>query len=181
MIPRRIVTGHDEAGRSVIASDAPVPRAKSFVHTPGFASAVIWATDAAPVVPHGSGDPTPAITSLAPGVGGTRFLMITFAPDSVMQDPAFDIASAIAEHLAESPGIADKFEPDAPGMHTTDTVDYGIVLQGELALELDGGVVIHLKQHDVFVQAGTRHAWRNPGSVPATIAVVLVGATRAPA
>ena len=100
------------------------------------------------------------------------------SPSPTGGGPSFDLQKAIAEHLAESPGIADKFEPDAPGMHTTDTVDYGIVLDGEIWLELDDQKTIHLKQHDVTVLAGARHAWRNKSQKPTTIAFVLVGAQR---
>ena len=181
MSTRRVVVTHDAAGRSVLTSDGPSPRSKKFIHTPGFATALLWASDGTPTVPHRDGDPTPAVASFAPGIGGTRFMVITFAPDSVMGDPSFDLHKAIAEHLAESPGIADKFEPDAPGMHTTDTIDYGIVLEGEIWLELDDQKTIHLKQHDVTVLAGARHAWRNKSQKPTTIAFVLVGAQRAAA
>ena len=61
-------------------------------------------------------------------------------------------------------------------MHTTPTVDYGIVLEGEIWLELDNGQLWKLKKHDIIVQNGTRHAWRNPSSSPATLAFVLIGA-----
>jgi quercetin dioxygenase-like cupin family protein len=63
-------------------------------------------------------------------------------------------------------------------MHTTDTVDYGIVLEGEVWLELDDGKQIHLQAHDVVVQNGTRHAWRNKTQTPVKMAFVLIGANR---
>ena len=80
----------------------------------------------------------------------------------------------MAENLAVSPGLAERFEPD--GKHQTPTVDYGIVLDGEIWMELDDGNETRLSQFDAFVQNGTRHAWRNKSDKPATIAVVLVGA-----
>jgi quercetin dioxygenase-like cupin family protein len=67
-------------------------------------------------------------------------------------------------------------EPDNPGMHFTDTVDYVIVLDGEVWLEVDGGKDVLLKKHDVVIQNGTRHAWRNKSDRNVTIAAVLVGA-----
>ena len=79
------------------------------------------------------------------------------------------------EHM---PDLARTFEPDIPGMHTTDTVDYGIVLDGEVWLELDDGEQVHLKVHDVIVQNGTRHARRNKGDKPVKIAFVTIGAKR---
>jgi quercetin dioxygenase-like cupin family protein len=60
-------------------------------------------------------------------------------------------------------------------MHTTPTVDYAVVLDGEILLDLDAGQTTLLLPGDVVVQNGTRHAWRNPGSTPATIFVVLIG------
>jgi quercetin dioxygenase-like cupin family protein len=82
--------------------------------------------------------------------------------------------AAVAENLAISPGLAELFEPD--GMHTTPTIDYGIVLEGEIWLELDEGRSRLIRKHDVVVQNGTRHAWRNKSDQPATLAVVLIGA-----
>jgi quercetin dioxygenase-like cupin family protein len=76
------------------------------------------------------------------------------------------------------PEFASKFELDHPGMHTTDSVDYGIVLEGEVWLELDDGKQVHLKRHDVVVQNGTRHAWRNKTDKPVKMAFVLIGAQR---
>ena len=178
MIVRRVVTGHDATGRSVVVADQPTPRSKKFEHTPGFASNLVWLTGASPPLPNGDGDPTSVAKSFLPPPGGTAWHVITFPPDSVMMQPGFDFAAAGAEHLRESPGIAEKFEPDHPGMHTTDTVDYAVVLTGEIWLELDDGKSVHLKQYDTIVQQGTRHAWRNKGSEPATLAVVLVGADR---
>ncbi len=73
------------------------------------------------------------------------------------------------------PGLAELFEPDNPGMHTTPTVDYGVVLEGEIVLDLDAGETTLLRPGDVVVQNGTRHAWRNPGTRPATVFFVLIG------
>ena len=74
--------------------------------------------------------------------------------------------------------MGDHFERDNPGFHTTDTVDYGVVVRGEMTLELDDGQKVHLKQGDCVIQNGTRHAWRNRSDRPATILFVLIGAKR---
>ena len=74
------------------------------------------------------------------------------------------------------PGLAAYLEPDAPGMHTTDTIDFEVVLEGEVWLELDDGVEVHLRPGDTVVQNGTRHAWRNHGDTTARLAVFLIGA-----
>jgi Cupin domain len=113
-----------------------------------------------------------------PGDGGTRLLIVQYPPDCVFDSPSFDPAAAAAENLRIVPGIAETFEIDAPGMHRTPSVDYGIMLEGELVLELDDGVTRSLRPGDVVIQNGTRHAWRNPTDAPATIAFVLVGANR---
>lgn len=106
-------------------------------------------------------------------------MFVSFPPDAVMMAPEFNGAAAAAENLAAAPGLAESFEPEHPGMHTTDTIDYGIVLDGEIWLELDDGQVQHLRKHDVIIQNGTRHAWRNRGERPALLAFVLIGAQRA--
>ncbi|HEY6564745.1 MAG TPA: cupin domain-containing protein [Pirellulaceae bacterium] len=175
---RRIVTGRDGAGKSCFVADGAPPKAHDFVHIPGMHVSRLWATDPLPVLPGKFGDPTVTQTSIVPRQGGTQLLILTLPPDSVMQGAGFDPVAAGAENMAQVPGLAELFEQDCPGMHTTDTVDYGIVLEGEVSLELDDGRVVQLRKHDVVVQNGTRHAWRNPGRSPATMAFVLIGAKR---
>ncbi|WP_306181006.1 cupin domain-containing protein [Rhizobium sp. AN73] len=106
-------------------------------------------------------------------------MIVSFPPDSVMADPSFDPIAADAEQRQHLPGLAELFEREAPGMHMTVTVDYDIVLDGEIWLELDDGAEVHLRKGDVAVQCGTRHAWRNKSTSPATMAFILIGATRA--
>ena len=74
--------------------------------------------------------------------------------------------------------MAEHFERDTPGMHTSDTLDYGIVIRGEVILELDDGKTVHLRQGDCVVQNGTRHRWRNPLPEPCLMAFVLIGGQR---
>ena len=173
---RRVVTGHDENGRSVVVSDGPVPRSREFTSLPGWVSRLPWATEPGEPVSRAGEDPTPQVTSLLPAPGGTRFIVLTFPPDSAMADPSFDPVAYGQEALADSPGLAELFEPD--GMHATPTVDYGIVLRGDIVLELDDGHCTPLSAGDLVIQNGTRHAWRNRGDHPATVAFVLVGAER---
>ncbi|MGH3210447.1 MAG: cupin domain-containing protein [Trebonia sp.] len=89
-----------------------------------------------------------------------------------------DGPAARAERRIAFPGVAEQLEPDSPGMHTTNSVDYVIVLDGDLWLELDDGQLTRLGPGDTIVQNGTRHAWRNLSARPATVAVVQVGAER---
>ncbi|HET9532074.1 MAG TPA: cupin domain-containing protein [Blastocatellia bacterium] len=63
-------------------------------------------------------------------------------------------------------------------MHTTDTLDYGVVIRGEIILELDDGKSVHLRQGDCVIQNGTRHRWNNPLTEPCLMAFVMIGANR---
>jgi hypothetical protein len=140
-------------------------------------SRLVWATSAAPTLPHDGVDPTVDIKCFVPAPGETRLLVVTFPPDTVFSAADFNGQAAFEENLAISPGLAERFGPD--GMHETPTVDYGILLDGELWLELDNAQQTRLKPFDIVVQNGTRHAWRNKSDRPATVAFVLIGARKA--
>jgi FtsP/CotA-like multicopper oxidase with cupredoxin domain len=174
---RRVVTGH-RGSKSVVISDGQTRKAKEYVNVPGQASALIWSTQAKPSVPHDGADPITEKSLYVPPVGETRLMLVDLAPDAVMMSSSFNPAAAGQEYMEHMPEFASKFELDHPGMHTTDSVDYGIVLEGEVWLELDDGKQVHLKRHDVVVQNGTRHAWRNKTDKPVKMAFVLIGAQR---
>ncbi|CAE6826198.1 MULTISPECIES: cupin domain-containing protein [Paraburkholderia] len=173
---RRVVTGNSPDGSANVVLDGVPPRSDAFRHVPGMVSRLVWATPATAVLPFDGVDPTEAVRSLVPGTGETRFLVVTFPPDSVFASADFDPRAAAEENAKISPGLAELFEAD--GMHTTPSIDYGIVLDGEIWLELDDGRVTYLRQHDLIVQNGTRHAWRNRSTKTASVAFVLVGAQR---
>lgn len=173
---RRLVTYVDEAGKARFADGEAPPRVTEFQATPGMRSAMMWSMSSLPSLPVGPKDPTPAVVSQHPDPGGNVFLVLTLPPMSIYADPNFDYGAAATEHMQLSPGIADRMEPDAPGFHTTQTIDYVILLAGELWLVLDDGEERCLHPGDVVVQNGTRHAWQNRGEEPATFAVVLMGA-----
>jgi len=176
-LPRRVVTGIRD-GRSVIVSDGPVPNGHFHKTIPGFMTSVCWATAPVPTLPFDKQEAAPAGTIITPPPGETRLMIVRFPPDSVIAAPTFDPAAAGAEQARHLPGLAERFETENPGMHTTDSVDYDIVLEGEIWLELDNGAVTHLRRGDVAVQCGTRHAWRNKGTEAATMAFILIGARR---
>lgn len=178
-MPRRIVTGHTAEGRSAVLADGPPPRSYEMKHTPGMASALVWATPREAAVPWDGVDPTLAVASFVPEAGATRLLRVVFPPDTVFASEDFDPLAAAAEQSELQPGLAEAFEPDSPGMHTTDSVDYGVLLSGEIVLDLGGGEEVTLAPGDIAVQNGTRHAWRNRTGAPATMVFVLVGARRA--
>ncbi|GAA4025110.1 cupin domain-containing protein [Streptomyces plumbiresistens] len=175
---RRVVTEATRQGGSGVAQDGEPPRTSHSKHTPGFAVSLIWETTADTTVGGDSADPTVTTHSFVPAPGETRALTVAFPPDSVAAGPDFDPAAAGAEQLRILPGLAELFEADAPGMHRTDSVDYCVVLNGNIELDLGDGENAKLAAGDVVVQNGTRHAWRNPGTDPATMLFVLVGAPR---
>jgi hypothetical protein len=174
---RRVVIATNDQGASDVVVDGAPPRSHDFKNTPGFSQALLWSTTPQPEIPYDGNDPTPSVTNFVPEPGGTRFIVLTFPPDTVYFDPSFDGAAAGAEALQNSPGIAEMFEVDSPGMHTTPTVDYDIVLDGEIWLELSDGREVQLNTGDIVVQHGARHAWRNKSDRPATIAAILIGAS----
>lgn len=178
MTIRRIVTGHSQTGKSRFVSDTAAPRTTKFKNVPGFVTSLLWETSPDASVLTDNGDPTIAARSWLPSPGGTSLLFITFPPDAVMMSPDFDPAAAGAEYMQVIPGLAEKFEMDHPGMHTTDSIDYAVLIEGEIHLELDDGATKQLAPRDVVIQNGTRHAWRNKSDKPASMLFVLVGAKR---
>lgn len=173
MTVRRILIGNGTDGLSQVVTDGEPPRTARASATPGFEQALVWSTAAIPGLGENA-DPTPTVASFVPGQGETRAISLTIPPDSVFADPGFDPVAADEEFARNSPGLAEYFESDHPGMHRTPTVDYAVVVSGELWLELDDEEV-HLRTGDVAVLIGTRHAWRNKGDVPARMFGVLIG------
>ena len=170
---RRVVTGHNAEGKAVVASDESVAPA-TLKLVPGAEFHRLWGADALPSFPDdGSQSATPMYF---PPVGGFRFGLFTVAPETTMLPPDLDIAAAFEEMETTLPGMAAHMEPAAPGMHTTASIDYEFVVSGEVTLELDDGVEVHLKAGDTVVQNGTRHAWRNRSNEPCVLVVVLIGA-----
>jgi mannose-6-phosphate isomerase-like protein (cupin superfamily) len=172
---RRVVAARD-GQRSIVVVDEPLPRTR-FETVPGFEATVIWRTPANPSLKWSPPAENPRATSVLPERGGTTLFFVTFPPDSVMREPGFDPLAAGEEYAKLLPGLAELFEREHPGMHTTPTIDYDIVLNGSISVEFDDGHMIELKQGDVLVQHGTRHAWRNRGNEAATVAFVLIGSS----
>jgi hypothetical protein len=173
-IPRRVVTGVRN-GISVVVSDGPVTNVHHYTSIPGMMTSVLYATAASPGLPQGDMETAPLRMHVPPQPGETRLMIVTFPPDSSLALPGFDPVAAVAEQREFIPGLAELFEQDAPGMHRSETVDYGVVLDGDIWLELDEGDRTHLRTGDVVVQCGTRHAWRNAGDRTAKMLFVLIG------
>jgi len=174
MDARRVVTGHDSTGKAVFVSDERVAP----VTTPllqGMEFHLLWGTDTTAAFPDDGA--RPAAPRYFPPRHGSRFAFFSIPPDdrSVLPED-LDLEAALADLSEKLPGLADYAEPDDPGMHTTASIDYGVVLSGQATLELDDGATVTLHPGDTYVQNGTRHRWSNSGDVPAILAVVLIGA-----
>lgn len=171
---RRVVTGHNADGKAVFVSDEAVaPVVPELL--PGNEFHRLWGSDS---TPHFPDDGTrPAASAYFPPVGGFRFGLFSIPPDGGAGAPAdLDFEAAMAEFEEKLPGLAGHMEPEAPGMHTTATIDFEVVLSGTVDLELDDGAKVTLNVGDTVVQNGTRHRWSNPGTEPAVLAVFICGA-----
>ena len=170
---RRVVTVNAN-GKSVVQSDEQL-QTYEFKSVPNYEHTLVWVNRTTPNLRQVQRfDRYP--DSVVPGPGGTSLHFVTFPPSSVFADPSFDGEAARREALIRLRGLADHFEKEDPAMHKTNTVDYAVVYDGEIWLELDDGKTVHLKKGDVVVQNGTRHAWRNKGNAPVTMLFFLNGA-----
>jgi quercetin dioxygenase-like cupin family protein len=168
---RRIVTGHDARGRSVIVSDRPSPHVLTIPGRPDFALTNLWVTDRVPASNAGQPDGAARPVVLEPPRGGVIFRVVEFPPDRA--PGGFDRAAAFA-----AMGAAHAMDRDAsrhPGMHRTDTVDFAIVLAGEIWALMDEGETL-MRTGDTLVQRGTNHAWSNRSDQPCRVAFILVSA-----
>jgi mannose-6-phosphate isomerase-like protein (cupin superfamily) len=171
---RRVVTGHDVDGKAVFVSDEQVaPIVPSLL--PGNEFHRLWGGDEAPHFPDDGARPNDA--AYFPPVGGYRFGFFTIPPDGGAGAPAdLDIMAALEDLETKLPGLAGHMEPENPGMHTTATIDFEVVLSGSVTLELDDGAKVTVGPGDTVVQNGTRHRWSNAGREPAVLAVFICGA-----
>jgi len=170
---RRVVTGKDATGKAIALLDAPAGR----VHVRqelGVSNTMIWVTDSTPADLSGAADAANQNVGVTPPSNGTIFRMIEFAPQQEIKTD-FDTRLRLLRGLGLQPEGPAQDHPRDPGMHRTRTIDYIVVVSGEIDLLLDDAD-IHLKAGDVVVQRGTNHAWVNRGDQPCRMAVVLVDA-----
>jgi mannose-6-phosphate isomerase-like protein (cupin superfamily) len=172
---RRVITGQTADGTSVFVADEALEPA-TVALMPGTEFHRIWGSDVATTLP--TEGQAPEAPRFFPPADGFRFLVWTIGPADAIVPGDIDVGAAVAEIETRLPGLIDHNEPDDPGMHTTDTVDFDYVVSGEVVMELDDGATVHLRAGDCVVQNGTRHRWSNPGSQPCTIVTALVGARR---
>jgi mannose-6-phosphate isomerase-like protein (cupin superfamily) len=168
---RRVLTGHDAGGKSTFIADGLAPNVKEMASMPGLALTDLWETRGAPASNAGDGDAATRPVRLEPPKNGTILRIVEFPPDSQWRE------RADARRAFDSIGAghaADKRSSD-PMMHRTSTVDYIIVLKGEIHAVMEKGETL-LRAGDILVQRGTNHSWSVRGSEPCIVAAVLVNA-----
>lgn len=169
---RRIITGHDAEGRSIFLQDDAAPNVFAPKTLAGLSLTDLWETPSVPASNKGTDDAVVRPFKLEPPKNGTVFRIVEFPPDSVLAT-AGDI-SKIFEEIG-SPHAKDRKNPRHPGFHKTNSVDYAIVIEGEIWAMMDEGETL-MKQGDVLIQRGTNHAWSNRTSAPARVAFILIDA-----
>jgi mannose-6-phosphate isomerase-like protein (cupin superfamily) len=173
---RRVVTGHDASGKSVFVSDEAVAPVEPKL-LPHAEFHLLWGGDKTPQFPDDGS--MPQWHTYFPPIGGFRFSMFSVPPDSTAAPSTDDMEAGLADAEAKLPGLLSYLDPTDPGMHTTDTIDFEVVLEGTIVLELDDGAEVTLHPGDTVVQNGTRHRWKNPGDIPARVALFICGASHA--
>lgn len=171
---RRIVTGHDAEGRAVILCAGPPDRVVDLTdHGPRFYE--IWNTRETPVrIDAASGEPHEDKLTLAPPRNGTRIRVLDIAPET-QEVQNMDAAEARRHFEMIGAGEASTRHQGAahPYMHRTETVDYGIILSGEIYLIVDEGEIL-CRPGDIVIQRGTNHAWANRSKEICRIAFILI-------
>ncbi len=174
---RRVVTGHDANGKAVVLEDGLAPAVRTNPHRPGHISVDLWKTDASPVIVKAKeADPTAGPKQIHPPPHGTVFRISEIAPETeavrnMDADKAREVFKAMGNENASTFGQNKRH----PFMHRTETVDYAVVLEGEVVMLLDDEDVL-LKAGDVVIQRGTNHAWSNRSGRTVRMLYVLIDA-----
>jgi len=170
---RRVVTGKDKSGKAIIAMDGVATRVHQRAQL-GVTNCLLWATNSSPAKLSKGGDAADQEIGIVPGQNGTIFRMIQFEPQKDIQtDPHTKLQ--LFKKMGLAPEGPSSENPRDPGMHRTRTIDYVVILSGEIDMLLDE-TEVHLKAGDVMVQRGTNHAWVNRGTEPCVAIFVLVDA-----
>jgi hypothetical protein len=175
---RRIVTGHDTQGRAIISSDGPPPAQFAIRSVPGLVFNEVWRTADCPALIDNGDDPTDVPLNLLPAARGSLIRVLDIPPGNIHETDASAAAQSFAEigasHTVTGAGKTIGGKPAHPFMHRTETVDYGILLSGEIWLIVDTGEV-KLNPGDIVIQRGTNHAWSNRSDRPARLIFILLG------
>jgi mannose-6-phosphate isomerase-like protein (cupin superfamily) len=170
---RRVVTGHDAEGNAIIQENGPPPRAAPVGGEHGPVFYEVWNTRETPArIDRASGEPPEDGIQLAPPKNGTRIRVLDIPPEGDWLETMTD--EDIQAHFAEvGAGDATKAGSRHALMHRTETVDYGIVLEGEITLVMDVGETV-VRAGDIVIQRGTNHGWANRSGKNCRIAFVLI-------
>lgn len=166
---RRVVTGRRD-GKEVVLFDGPAPNAR-LRQASGIVSTLVWVTEESPAAMAGTADRSLREIGVPPPPSGTIFRIVDFPPEQGARS-----REAVLAEMGVAPGGAARHH----AMHRTRSVDYALVLEGEIDMLLDDSEV-HLRAGDVLVQQGTDHAWVNRSGAPCRMAFVLVDAQEPPA
>ena len=168
---RRVLTGHDAQGRSTFIADGEAPNVKEMASMPGLALTDLWETTGAPARNDGEKDAAARPVRLEPPTNGTILRIVEFPPDSAWRGSADgrEAFKSIGAGHAKDKGSSD------PMMHKTSTVDYIVVLKGEIYAIMETGEKL-LRAGDILVQRGTNHSWSVRGNEPCVVAAILVNA-----
>jgi mannose-6-phosphate isomerase-like protein (cupin superfamily) len=170
----RVVTGHAPDGRAVVAEQGPLPQVVEIAAIPGTIFHEVWSTSGSPAPVDNGADPTLGALMLPPPKHGTRIRFVDIPPDTAefLAQGAAKMKHAFAQIGDEQASTVQAHSPH-PLMHRTESIDYGIVIEGELTLVLDDSEV-QLRPGSVVVQRGTNHAWANRSGRPCRMLFVLV-------
>jgi quercetin dioxygenase-like cupin family protein len=167
---RRIVTGHDKDGRAVIVEDRPPVRVFDNLGEPGLVFYEVWNTRETPArIDRASGEPKEDRLTLAPPRMGTRIRVL----DIPVDNPATADLDAVFKNIGGKEAQVGAKDGRHASFHRTQTIDYGIVLDGEITLRVDEGETT-LYAGDICIQRGTNHGWINRGTKPCRIAFILI-------
>ena len=171
---RRVVTGHDSRGQAIIAIDGPLPTVVELTHIPGTVFHEVWNTEGSPA-PVGNGpDPSLGPLRLPPPKQGTRIRFVDIPPDTedFLRQDAARMRDAF-EEIGDAGASTVAAHSPHPLMHRTESIDYGIVISGEMTLVLDKAETL-LRAGDVVIQRGSNHAWANRSGKMCRMLFILV-------
>ena len=177
---RRIVTGINAEGKSVIVEDGPPPVARPTSGRPGAASRRVWVSFDSPAKIDDP-DRTPELPGLMPPASGNVMSYVDFPPEPKDEAERARLRTAAEQHQSgppSEPGLT-RAGPGAPhpGMHTTESLDYAIVLSGEIYAVMDEGETL-MKAGDILIQRGTSHSWDNRSDEVCRMLFVMMGGVR---
>jgi len=180
MTVRRVVTANDASGKAVIVYDADTPNVLRPPQRPGTVINTLWAVDSMPAKLGGFRETVDRQVPIEPPLNGCSFRINEYPPEAGLigkldrEAARANFAAMGAAHAADS-----SEKPRHPLMHRTQSLDFAIVLSGEIYLVLDDSETL-LKAGDTVVQCGTNHAWSNRSDKPCRMAFVMLGAESTP-